>query len=126
MAFTEGSFKSFLSTNDLSAVANQNCIVKMDSAANSIVLAAAGTDKSIGILQNSPKAGGTANVRMRSGGSTAQVIAGGTVNIGDPVTSDSSGHAVVTTTAGHQILGYALYAAASGDVFEIELSTGKF
>ena len=111
--------KSFLSTNDLSAA--EFLIVAQDTSNDgSVVAAASATDPILGVLQNKPKAGESAVVRW--GGST-KVIAGGTVTRGAWVTSDSSGHAVSTTTAGNVLLGRALQSAVSGDIFEVALST---
>lgn len=114
--------KSLTSTNDLSA--KMFYIVKVDTANdNSVVLAAAGTDPIVGVLQNKPKATAAAVVRMSG---TSKVIAGGTVTRGDLVTSDSNGKAVTTTTNKDVAVGRALSSAVSGDIFEIQLSpTGK-
>ena len=111
--------RSFLSTNDLST--KQYYIVKVDTSADvSVVLAAAGTDPIVGVLQNKPKAGIAAVVRW--GGST-KVIAGGTITRGDRVTSDSNGKAITTTTNKDVQLGIALQSAVSGDIFEVALSS---
>jgi hypothetical protein len=114
--------KSFVSTNDLSAAANQYCIVKADvSNDQAIVLAAAATDPVVGILVNLPKATKAANVQWLG---SCKVIAGGTVTRGDKVTSDSSGHAITTTSSGNTVVGIALSSAVSGDIFEILLTPG--
>lgn len=136
MAYTDNSTKTFVSTNDLSeggantaganSTSGQFLIMKMDSTANQVVPATAATDKLIGVNMSKPKALDYADIRLRSAMGTLQVVAGGTIAIGDPVTSNSSGQAITTSTTGHQILGYALYAAASGDIFEVMPSTGKF
>jgi hypothetical protein len=51
----------------------------------------------------------------------AKVIAGGTVSIGDEVSSDASGKAV---TGGTQKAGTAMTAGVSGDVIEVVLNKG--
>lgn len=109
--------KSFLSTADLSAA--EYVIVKVDvSNDQSVVIAASNTDPIIGVLQNKPKAGKAAVVRW---GGSSKVIAGGTITRGDIVTSDSSGHAITTTTNKDVMLGRALSSAVSGDIVEIAL-----
>lgn len=119
--FVKGFEKSFKSTNDLST--KQYYIVKVDTSnAQSVVLAAAGTDPIVGVLQNKPAAGKMANVQILG---TAKVIAGGSVTRGDLVTSDSNGKAVTTTTNKDVILGRALDTAASGDVFEVQLGANS-
>lgn len=111
----EGSLNS---TNDLSA--KQFFIVKVDvSNDHSVVLAAAGTDPIVGVLQNKPKAAQAALVRFLG---TTKVVAGGTVTRGDLVTSDSAGKAVTTTTNKDVAIGRALVSAVAGDIFEILLA----
>lgn len=110
--------KSFTSTNDLSAA--EFLIVAQDTSNdNSVVAAASNTGPIVGVLQNKPKAGSAAVVRW---GGSSKVIAGGTVTRGDLVTSDSSGHAITTTTNKDVILGRALMSAVAGDIFEVQLS----
>ena len=110
--------KSFTSTNDLSAA--EFLIVAMDTSNDgSCVAAASNTDPIVGVLQNKPKATEAAVVRW---GGSSKVIAGGTVTRGAYVTSDSSGHAIATTTNKDVVVGRALQAAVSGDIFEIALS----
>ncbi len=114
--------KSFLSTNDLSAAANQYTIVKADvSNDESIVLAAAATDPIVGILVNLPKAGKAANVQWLG---SCKVLAGGTITRGDKVTANSSGAAITTTSSGNTVVGIALQSAVSGDLFEVLLTPG--
>lgn len=111
--------KSLKSTGDLSALANQNCIAKVDTANDqSFVLAAGATDPIVGVLVNNPKAGSAGLIQWLG---SAKVIAGGTITRGDRVTSDASGHAVTTTTDKHVVLGTALESAVAGDVFEVFL-----
>lgn len=85
-----------------------------------LIIAAAATDKIVGVLQNKPAVGAAAVVRF---GGTTKVIAGGTITVGAWVTSDASGKAVATTTAGDVVMGKYLGAAsaASGDIIEIQM-----
>ena len=109
---------SLASTNSLTT--KQFYIVKVDTANDhSVVIAAAGTDPIVGVLQNKPAAGAAALVRFL--GST-KVVAGGTITRGDLVTSDANGKAVATTTNKDVAVGRALVSAVSGDILEIQLA----
>lgn len=113
--------KSFVSTNDLSL--KQYFIVKADTANDqSVVLGAAATDPIVGVLQNKPKAGQGALVRFIG---TSKVIAGGTITRGDKVTSNASGQAITTVTAGNTVVGIALSSAVVGDIVEILLAISR-
>lgn len=124
MSYIDGSSKTFTSTNDLSTT-GQFLAVKMDSTANQVVLASASTDKIIGIMMSAPKALDIGEVRLRSASGTIEMFAGGTIAVGDAVTANSSGQGVTTTSSGDQIIGYALYAASSGNLVELMPSTAK-
>jgi hypothetical protein len=100
---------------DLSA--KQYYIVKLDSD-RAYVLAAAGTDKIMGVLQNKPTSGKTCLVYNRG---KVPVIAGDTIAIGDLLTSNGDGKAIATTTGDDMAFAIATQAAASGDIFEAEL-----
>jgi hypothetical protein len=73
---------------DLSAAQFQ--IVKL-SAAKTVILCAAATDKPIGILQNTPKSGQAASVCWNG---LSKVVVGATVAFGDTVGTDTNGRAV--------------------------------
>lgn len=75
-----------------------------------------------GVLLNKPAAAGEAATVCYDGRVT--VVAGGTVTLGANVASNAAGAAVVATT-GEVILGKALEAAVSGQVFTIELSRAE-
>ena len=124
--YREGGVMAFTSTNDLSSTA-VGTIVKIDSsnAPGSVVPAAAATDKLVGTTLDQAAAGQTITVRLRSAAGTLSVKLGGTVSVGDAVTSNASGAGVATTTAGDQILGYALEAGVSGDVIELLPAVAK-
>jgi hypothetical protein len=105
-------------------------IVKQDTTAQQVVLAAAGTDKIFGVLSRLNAAGSTAvgatvNVHARNASGTFKVICGGTVAIGDQLTSDSAGKAVATTTSGDHVLGEACEAGVAGQIIEYLPKTGK-
>ena len=85
-----------------------------------MILAAAATDKIVGVLQNKPAVDQAALVRFLG---TTKVVAGGTISVGAWVTADSNGKAVATTTDKDVVLGKYLgtASAASGDIIEIQL-----
>jgi len=103
----------------VSLATKQYYIVKQHTGGTAI-LAAAGTDKLIGVLQNKPAVGAAALVRFLG---TSKVVSGGTISVGAWVTSDSNGAAVATTTDKDVVLGKYLgaAAAASGDIIEVQL-----
>ncbi|MEI6158362.1 MAG: capsid cement protein [Roseococcus sp.] len=58
-------------------------------------------------------------------GGLVEVVAGGTIAAGDPVTSDASGAAVIAAPAAGvnaRVLGFAHEAAVAGDIFRVLLS----
>jgi len=83
-----------------------------------IVIATAATDKIIGVTMGSYAAGETASVKLRSSNGTGKAKAGGTIAVGDFITATTDGSLIATVTAGNQIVGMAVEAAASGDEFE--------
>jgi len=124
--YRDGGNMGFVSTGDLSAAGNQFLAVKLDSNGQ-IVLASAATDKIIGTLLDTPGTGRVGTVRLRSCSGTLNILvgSGGSIARGDAVTADSAGAGVTTTTAGNQIIGYALEAGAAGTVIELMPSTAK-
>lgn len=100
--------------------AKQFYIVQLD-ATGKIEVAEGATDLVVGVLQNAPYTGEQATYQFLG---TTKVIAGGTVNIGDWVTTDSSGQAIATTTDGNITIGRYIgtAAAASGDIIEVQMS----
>jgi len=102
-----------------SLAAKQYYIVKQHTD-GTLIIAAAATDHIVGVLQNKPAVGAAALVRFIG---TTKVIAGGTINPGDRVTTDSAGKAVATTTDKDVVLGTAILnaAAAAGDIIEVLL-----
>lgn len=77
------------------------------------------TDLIVGVLQNKPNVDEAALYRF---GWTSKVIAGGSIAIGDWVTTDGNGKAVATTTDGNIVIGRALEAADANDIFEVQMS----
>lgn len=117
--YNVGGDKGFIANADLSA----GTIVKLS--AGKVVAATAGTDVSIGVLTSDVKSGQTADVRLRSAEGTVKVLAGGTIAAGEKVTATTAGKALKTTTAGNEVLGVALEAAVSGDLFEVMPSNSQ-
>lgn len=115
-------FERSFTTGASTLIAKQYYMVKQHTD-GTLILAAAGTDKIIGVLQNKPAVGQAALVRFLG---TTKVIAGGTIAVGANVTSDGNGAAIATTTNKDRILGTYLgtASAASGDVIEVLLHIG--
>lgn len=97
-------------------------IVQLDASGN-IEVGEGATDLVVGVLQNKPDSGEAAIYRFLG---TSKVIAGGTIAIGDFVTTDSAGKAVATTTDGDVVIGRALEAADANDIFEVQLGIHRF
>lgn len=93
-------------------------IVKV-SAAGTVVLAAAATDKLIGVLNSDVTANDTASVALRSSPGTFKVLLGGTVTLNAYITTNATGLGIATVTTGNEILGQALEAGVAGDLIEV-------
>ena len=86
-------------------------IVKL-SAADTIVTASAAADKTVGVCESTAAAGGM--TRYAQLGTKTTVTSGGAIAVGDLLTSDAAGKAVVATD-GDRVVGVALTAAAAAD-----------
>jgi hypothetical protein len=95
-----------------------------------VVLATGATDDVFGVLNNTPSKGDVANVCARNGEGTFKVVLGGTVALGDRLTSDANGAAVTATATGTypstaQVFGVAQEAGVAGQVIEYALVNYK-
>ena len=111
--------RSFV-TGSVSLATKQYYLVKQHTD-GTLIIAAAATDKIVGVLQNKPAVGAAALVRFLG---TTKVVAGGVIGVGAWVTSDANGAAVATTTGGDVVIGKFLgtASAAAGDIIEVQLS----
>jgi len=113
--------KSFKAATDLSG--NQYYFVKQTGDGEVNLCNTLG-EFSYGVLQNKPESGKAANVRLEG---TSKVVASGAIARDSYVTTNASGKAVATTTAGHFVRGIALQSAsADGDIIEIWLTGFKY
>lgn len=118
--FVEGNYKTFrVGAADIPA----GSAVKLT--AGLLVVAAAATDKIIGVVEAKAYLTKLADVHLRSAAGTISIVAGGTIAVGDAVTSNASGVGITTTTGADQIIGYALEAATVGKTVELMPSTAK-
>ena len=118
--FVNGFTKTLTAGEDLSAKATY--IGQLDASGN-LEVGEGATDLIVGvIIANEGGSGAAATYQF---GGTAKVKIGGTVAIGDFVTSDSAGLAVATTTDGDVIIGRALEAGSANDVIEVQLSISR-
>ena len=112
------------------ATVNKYRIVKGGADDDHVIQAAAATDKLIGVLDVAGIAGTTQAAEERVDvihAGIAECEAGGTIAVGDPITSDANGKAVAAApTAGtnNPIVGKALRSAVSGDIFPVLVSLG--
>lgn len=100
-------------------------IVKTDSNGN-VVSASAATDAILGVIDNEPVSGRTADVVLINSEGTFKVKAGGTIAKDAYLTSDSNGAAVATTTTGNRVFGRALTSAVSGDIVQYVRCNEKY
>lgn len=79
-------------------------------------------NRGMGILQNDPASGQAATVRWLG---KSKCVAGGTINIGDLVTSTTVGRALAAGTTGQSVIGTANSATtAAGQLFDVFLGIG--
>ena len=91
------------------------------SAEYTAAIASGGDGVLIGILQNKPDAAGKAAEIRRVG--ISKVVCGGTIAVGDEVTSDADGHAVAATE-GQRYVGIALEAGVAGRTISVLMEFG--
>lgn len=103
---------------DLSA--KQYYIVKRHTTAGECVLSSAAADLHLGVLQNAPILGDTADILGRGAQDTGKVIAVGVLTPGCKFTSDSAGKAIATTTEDNEVVGIYIgnVNSAAGDIVE--------
>jgi hypothetical protein len=101
-----------------------NRLVKMGSADQTVVLAAAATDKVIGVsAQNVSFAAGERCDIVDSG--QYEVVAGDVVTRGDPICADANGAGVTAAPAtgvNNYVIGTALDSAVAGDLFTVQIA----
>jgi hypothetical protein len=98
--------------------------VKPGVADGQVVVAAAATDKLLGISnQVGFKAADTSDYVVLGEG---ELKLGGTVAYGDFLTSDASGQGVVAATAGFTVRAQAMTAGVAGDIILVQLVMFKF
>lgn len=116
--FNAGSEKGYVAAVDI-----PNGTAVKFGANGTVTPATAATDAIIGVTNGKAYADKIANVRLRSAEGTVKVLLGGTVNAGDRVTSNGSGQAITTTTAGNEVVGIAVEGGVAGDLVEVMPST---
>lgn len=80
------------------------------------------TDKVLGAIANKPKAGESVEIAGVSRGSTFLVKLGGTVSVGDELSSATDGRAIVATGSGTRVFGIAMQDGVANDVIEVRSS----
>jgi hypothetical protein len=107
---------------DLSA--NQFYIVKQ-TAADTVGLTSAVTDRPFGVLVNAPKQNNAASVQTDGIAKVVSDGSGTSIAAGDQVGTDTSGRAVKCTTQDRPLLGEAMDAStAAGTVIRVKLKPG--
>ncbi len=95
-----------------SGTAWQYYLVKK-SAATTFTIAAAAGEVVLGVLQNDPASGGAGDIQVSG---FSKVVYGGTVTMGDKLTTDASGRAVTSTKNGDHIVGRAMVSGVVSDI----------
>lgn len=123
--YSEGRYIDRITDAALTVADDNFRIVKQQSSTanptgRKVVLASAASDNFMGVLNmdSDVVAGETVSVCGRNAEGTFKVVLGGTVAIGDDLTSDSTGAAITTTTGGDQVIGVAQEAGVAGQVIE--------
>lgn len=107
-----------------SGTVTQYKIVKAATTAGAVVLAAAQTDKILGVLQNDPASGQEADVAVMG---IVKCLAEASVAAGDHVAASTTGRAKTTTTGNDHTLGIALDAsAAAGDLIRVAVAISNY
>ena len=115
MAVEGGSVIDISLTADADLSAKQFRFVKMSSDGQ-VAVAAAATDNILGVLQDTDADAAGKACAVRVAGET-KLVAGGTIDEGQYLTSDANGDAVATTTDKERIGAIALEAASDNDIF---------
>ena len=112
----------FIKSYRADAAIAKHRIVVAGAADASVAQAAAATGAIMGV--NASLAATTGQVTDVIVGGYATVEYGGNVTRGAPLTSDGSGRAIVATTAGQRLIGFAVLAGASGDLGTVDVRLG--
>ena len=91
------------------------CITQDDYTVTIAVVADSATVPPIGVIYNKPIAKWQPCLVAYTG--VCRVMAGGDIVAGDAITCDGDAHGIATTTAGDKVVGRALSAAVSGQIF---------
>jgi|GEM_PF-5618473 len=92
-------------------------VVKLD-ADGKVVQATAATDAMLGVIDNEPKAGRTADVVLVNGSGSFKVKTGANITKDALITTNGAGLAISTTTTGNRVIGRAVRTTTSGEVAE--------
>ena len=103
-----------------------NSIVKFGTTDDVVVLAAAATDASIGVVEGvAPSAGERCDVVMSG---IAEIKLAGSVTRGGPITANASGLGVAAAPgagSNNRIVGFTLASGVSGDIVPVLLAQGS-
>lgn len=117
--FVEGLSKTLIAGESL---ADKEFFIGQLNASGELEIAEGATDLLVGIIRTQAGAGEAARYQFTG---TAKVKIGGTVAIGDLVTTDSAGKGVATTTNANIVIGRALEAGVTDDIIEVQLGIHK-
>lgn len=125
--YSEGRYIDRIAGADLSAQTNLFRVVSLQADATnptgrSVILSTSATDANIlGVLNNTPKAGETADIVGRNAMGTFKAVVSSSstgVAVNDRLTVAADSGVITTTTAGNQVVGVAQEAGVAGQVIE--------
>ena len=116
---TDMFIKSYRAT---AAIAKHRLVRAGASADATITQASAASDPIMGVHGSLPAAANDVTDVVCGGYATVEY--GGTVTRGAPLTADSQGRAIVATTAGQRLVGFAVLAGAVGDLGTVHVQLG--
>ena len=116
---TDMFIKSYRAT---AAIAKHRLVRASDSADATITQAAGATDPIMGVHGSLPAAANDVTDVVCGGYATVEY--GGDVTRGAPLTADAQGRAIVATTAGQRLVGFAVLAGALGDLGTVHVQLG--
>jgi hypothetical protein len=102
------------------AAVGKRLLVAYGAADGTCVQASGATAKIVGVSENIDHVAGE-RVSVFKVGNTADVVYGGTVARGDPITSDANGRAIKATAAGQYCVGDAEVSGVVGDIGSVDI-----
>lgn len=115
--------KPRIGTYEAAAAIAKGKAVKLNSTGKIVTQCSATTDQAIGVAQNAAVNVGDL-VEVAQGGGAGKCLAKATIAAGDELGINADGSIQKVASANDRIVGYALQAAAAGDIFAADIQLG--